>query len=116
MPWTMNEKPSLRRTLTSGGLPPRGIQPRASSTLFGLRPLVSRRPAPVLALDLRHCASRRLVHRDRAVAVLDAVAVEDLEPLLLPGTGDAEDCDGLAGVLPELEAGLDDPAGDDVHP
>src|SRR6185295_15457889 len=65
-------------------------------------------------LDLGHGAVGRLPHRDRAVAVLDPVALEDLEALLLPGAGDAEDRDRLAGVLAELEAGLDHAAGDDV--
>src|SRR5262249_32661349 len=51
---------------------------------------------------------------DRTVAVLDAVAVEDLEALVLPGARDAEDRDRLTRVLAELEAGLDHAAGDDV--
>src|SRR6185312_3255013 len=50
----------------------------------------------------------------RAVAVLDPVALEDLEALVLPRPWDAEDRDRLAGVLAELQAGLDDAAGDDV--
>src|SRR5215204_2602997 len=66
------------------------------------------------SLDLGDSASGRLPHRDRAVAVLDPVALEDLEALVLPGAGDAEDRDRLAGVLAELEAGLDHAAGDDV--
>src|SRR6187399_1759196 len=66
------------------------------------------------SLDLGYRPTGRLPHRDRAVAVLDPVALEDLEALVLPGTGDAEDRDRLAGVLAELEAGLDHAAGDDV--
>src|SRR4051794_1856787 len=68
------------------------------------------------SLDLGDGAARRLPHRDRAVAVLDPVALEDLEALVLPGAGDAEDRDRLAGVLAQLEAGLDHAAGDDVDP
>src|SRR6476661_5713986 len=67
-----------------------------------------------LSLDLRNGTARRLVQRDGAVAVLDPVLVEDLEALVLPGARDAEDRDGLAGVLAELEAGLDHAARDDV--
>ena len=52
----------------------------------------------------------------RAVAVLDAVLVEDLVALVLPGARDPEDRDRLGRVLAELEAGLDDAAGDDVDP
>src|SRR6476661_7242786 len=67
-----------------------------------------------LSLDLRNGTARRLVQRDRAVAVLDPVTLEDLEALVLPGARDAEDRDRLAGVLAELQASLDDAAGDDV--
>ena len=70
----------------------------------------------MMSLDLCHGAARRLPHRDRAVAVLDPVALEDLEALLLPGAGDAEDRDRLARVLAQLQAGLDHAAGDDVDP
>ena len=56
-----------------------------------------------------------LPQRHGAVAVLDPVLVEDLEALLLPGAGDAEDRDRLAGILVELQAGLDHAARDDVH-
>ncbi len=56
-----------------------------------------------------------LPQRNRAVAVLDPVAVEDFEALLLPRAGDAEDRDRLAGVAVELQAGLDHAARDDVH-
>ena len=66
------------------------------------------------ALDLGDRPAGGLPHRHRAVAVLDPVFVEDLEALLLPGARDAEDRDRLAGVLAELEAGLDHAAGDDV--
>src|SRR3954453_1682919 len=48
-----------------------------------------------LSLDLLDGAPRRLVHRDRAVGVLDAVLLEDLEALFLPRAGDAEDRDLL---------------------
>ena len=56
-----------------------------------------------------------LVQRDAAVGVVDAVLLEDLEALLLPGAGDAEDRDLLGRVVAELQAGLDHAAGDDVH-
>ena len=62
----------------------------------------------------RHCA-RGLVQRHGAVGVVDAVLLEDLEALLLPRAGDAEDRDLLRRVVAELEAGLDHAAGDDVH-
>jgi hypothetical protein len=38
-------------------------------------------------LDLLHGTPRRLVHRHRAVGVLDPVLLEDLEALLLPRPG-----------------------------
>src|SRR5262249_60594263 len=75
-----------------------------------------RRSSRGLSLNLRHGAPRGLPHRDRAIAVLAPVALEDAEALLLPGARDAEDRDRLAGVLAELEAGLDHAAGDDVDP
>ena len=53
--------------------------------------------------------------RHRAVGVVDAVALEDLEALVLPRPGDAEDRDLLGRVVAELEARLDHAAGDDVH-
>ena len=46
-----------------------------------------------------HRAPGRLVHRDGAVGVLDAVLLEDLEALLLPGARDAEDRDLLGRVV-----------------
>src|SRR3954451_17805238 len=76
------------------------------------------RPGAVAAAaspDLLHGALGRLVHRHAAVEVLDAVLLEDLEALLLPGARDAEDGDLLGRVVPQLEAGLDHAAGDDVH-
>ncbi len=66
-------------------------------------------------MDLGDRAPGGLPQRHRAVAVLDPVLVEDLEALLLPGAGDAEDRDRLAGVPVELQAGLDHAARDDVH-
>src|SRR5262249_6428407 len=74
-----------------------------------------RRSSRGLSLNLRHGAPRGLPHRDRAIAVLAPVALEDAEALLLPGARDAEDRNRLAGVLAELQAGLDHAAGDDVH-
>ena len=59
-------------------------------------------------------APRRLVQRDAAVGVGDAVALEDLEALFLPGAGDAEDGDLLRRVIAELDARLDHAARDDV--
>ena len=56
-----------------------------------------------------------LPHGDGAVAVLDPVAPEDLLALL-PGSGDAEDGDRVGRVSVELQAGLDDASGHDVHP
>src|SRR4051812_32591972 len=93
---------------TSAGLP----APRPENEL-GFRPRENGRVSPALPLDLRHRPPGRFVHRDRAVAVLDSVAVEDLEALLLPGARDAEDRDRLGRVLAQLEAGLDHAAGDD---
>ena len=46
-----------------------------------------------------HGAPRRLVHRHGAVGVLDAVLLEDLEALFLPGARDAEDRDLLGRVV-----------------
>ena len=66
-------------------------------------------------LDLLDRAAGGLVERHAAVGVVDAVALEDLEALLLPGAGDAEDRDLLGRVVAELQAGFDDAAGDDVH-
>src|SRR5215212_533160 len=68
-----------------------------------------------LASNLLHSPARRLVHRDRPVAVLDAVLLEDPEALVLPGAGDPEDRDLLGRVVAEFDAGLDDSARDDVH-
>src|SRR5881275_2666572 len=65
--------------------------------------------------DLLHGASRGLVERDAAVGVLHAVALEDLEALLLPGARYAEDRDLLGRVVAELDTRLDHPASDDVH-
>ena len=50
------------------------------------------------SLDPLDGAARGLVERHRAVGVVDAVALEDLEALLLPGAGDAEDRDLLGRV------------------
>src|SRR5437867_1736550 len=69
-----------------------------------------RRRAPFDPLD---GAAGGLVQRHRAVRVLDAVALEDLEALLLPRTGDAEDRDLLRRVEPQLQAGFDHAARDD---
>ena len=55
------------------------------------------------------------MQRDASIRVLDAVLLEDLEPLFLPGARDPEDRDLLRGVVPELDARLDHAAGDDVH-
>src|SRR5437868_262235 len=74
-------------------------------------------------LHLRHGAARGLVHRHAAVAVLDAVVLEDLEPLGLPRAGNAEDSDLLRRVETGFDDALDDAArhdvdagvGDDVH-
>src|SRR5271166_5715920 len=94
-----------------------------------IRMLMARRPScaagPALGgprarsrrhpLDLLDRAAGGFVERDAAVGVLHAVALEDLEALLLPGAGDAEDRDLLGGVVAELQAGLDHAARDDVH-
>src|SRR3954470_5808604 len=100
MPWTMNVVSSLTRMLI--GLPPRGIQPRVLRLTRGLRPRQT------------NGELRGFVHRGGPVGVAHAVALEDLEALLLPGAGDAEDRDLLRRVHVELEAGLDDAARDDV--
>jgi len=57
-----------------------------------------------------------LVEGDRSVGVGDAIALEDLEALFLPGSGDAEDGDLLGRVISQLQAGLDHAAGHDVDP
>src|SRR5688500_8165408 len=95
MPWTMKVVFWSIRMLMSG--------------LVGRLPVAVRR-----ALDLLDCAARSFVHRHRAVAVLDAVLLQDLEALVLPGAGDAEDRDLLRRVETQLETSLHDPAGDDV--
>ena len=59
-------------------------------------------------------APRRLVEGDAAIRVGHAVALEDLEALLLPGAGDAEDGDLLGRVVAQLDARLDHAARDDV--
>ncbi len=51
------------------------------------------------SLDLLDRPAGGLVQRHGAVGVLDAVALEDLEALLLPGAGDAEDRDRLGRVI-----------------
>src|SRR5438270_477557 len=61
-------------------------------------------------------APRCLEHRHRAVAVLDAILAEDLEAVVLPGAGDAEDRDRVGRVASRLDAALDDAAGHDVDP
>src|SRR6476469_11032700 len=104
MPWTMKVVSLLSRMLID----------RLLGTLFRI-PKQSRQSCRC-SLDRGDGAAGRLPHRDRAVAVLDPVALEDLEALVLPGAGDAEDRDRLARVLAELEAGLDHAAGDDVDP
>src|SRR2546423_632686 len=58
---------------------------------------------------------RGLVHRHAAVAVLDAVLLEDLEALLLPRARDAEDRHLLGRVVAQVEARPDHAAGHDVH-
>src|SRR5690606_39051681 len=65
-------------------------------------------------LHLGDGAAGRLVHRDRAVAVVDAVLAEDLEAFLLPRARDAEDRDHLLGVLAGPDAALDHAARHDV--
>ena len=58
---------------------------------------------------------RRLGHRHRAVGVLDAVLLEDLEAFFFPRAGDAEDGDLLGRVVARLSIdALDDAARDDV--
>src|SRR5437588_451139 len=69
-----------------------------------------------LSLDPLHGPPGRLVQRDGAVGIVDPVTLQDLEALFLPGSGDAEDCDLLGRVVPELQARLDHPPGHDVNP
>src|SRR4051794_37522430 len=95
MPWTMKVVSLERRMLIA--------RLQATYASYGRKTRQSRRGP----LDLRNRSTGGLPHRDRAVAVLDPVALEDLEALLLPGAGDAEDRDRLAGVLAQLETGLD---------
>src|SRR5437763_5809930 len=68
------------------------------------------------ALDALDRSPGGLVQRHRPVSVGDAVLLEDLEALLLPGARDAEDGDLLGRVVAQLEAGLDHAPSDDVHP
>src|SRR4051812_19978129 len=103
MPWTMKVVSLLRRMLI-------GRSPMARYSAYGR----GKRQSCGLSLDLGDGAAGRFPERDGTVAGLDPVALEDLEALVLPGAGDAEDRDRLAGLLAELEAGLDDAAGDDV--
>src|SRR4051812_39740341 len=105
MPWTMKVVSLLRRMLI-------GRSPMARYSAYGR----GKRQSCGLSLDLGDGAAGRFPERDGTVAGLDPVALEDLEALVLPGAGDAEDRDRLAGVLAELEAGLDHAAGDDVDP
>src|SRR5262249_25533239 len=53
-----------------------------------------------LRLHLGDRLARRLVHRDGAVAVLDAVLAQDLEAVVLPRAGNAEDGDRIGGTAP----------------
>src|ERR1044072_5105881 len=108
MPWTMKVVFLLRRMLMRSPLARVKIAADSNNRKS------PRRFSRGLALDLGDGATGRLPHRDRAVAVLDPVAIEDLEDLVLPGAGDAEDRDRLARVLAQLEAGLDRAAGDAV--
>src|SRR3954453_24009159 len=108
MPWTMKVVSALRRMLT--GSPPRGIQPRVLMGSVGLRPPLNGRASR--SVHGRPCG---YVEGDRPIGIGHAVAVEDLEPLLLPGAGDPEDGDLLGRVEAELNAGLDPSAGDDVN-
>src|SRR3989304_5512681 len=66
------------------------------------------------SLHLRDRAAGALVQGAAAVAVLDAPALQDLEPLVLPGARDAEDRDGLARLAAGLEAALHHAARPDV--
>src|SRR5262249_40121507 len=54
------------------------------------------------------------VHGDGPVAVLDPVLAQDLESVVLPRAGDAEDGDRVGGLASRLHAALDHAAGDDV--
>ncbi len=53
-------------------------------------------------LHLRDGAAGGFVHRDAAIAVVDAVLREDLEAFVLPGAGDAEDRDHVGRLLARL--------------
>src|SRR5215467_8027763 len=84
-------------------------------TVVSLWMRIDIRRAPSTA-HLGHRAARGLVHRHRAIAVLDAVLAEDLEAVVLPRPRDAEDGDRVGGVAPRLDAALDHPARHDVDP
>src|SRR6266511_3482120 len=62
-----------------------------------------------VSLHLRHSPASGLPKGNPAVAVLHPIAIKDLEALLLPGSGDAEDRDRLRGIPVELQARLDHP-------
>src|SRR6476660_870826 len=109
MPWTMKVVSLLSRMLIGHSHP---TLTHLECGECRMRLFVA--PSCRCSLDLGDGAAGRLPERDRAVAGLDPVALEDLEALVLPGAGDAEDRDRLARVLAELETGLDHAAGDDV--
>src|SRR2546423_990930 len=109
MPWTMKVVFSSTRIDMA--------QTAAASITMDIRswPPRSRWTSDRGPLDALDGPPSGLVQGDRPVGVGDAIMLEDLEALLLPGSGDAEDGDLLGRVVAELQTGLDDSAGHDVH-
>src|SRR3984957_18007410 len=124
MPWTMKVvSASIRMLISKWGLC-FWDRPRVRASRRGRRRGTSCPAAKPLgpnlgscgdSLDLLDRSARGLVERDGTVGIVDAVLLEDLEALLLPGARDPEDRDLLGGVHVQLQAGLDHAAGDDVH-
>src|SRR6185312_143741 len=101
MPWTMNVVSESMRMLIS--------------CLLGIGAPFGWRASCRYSLDLLDRSARGLVERDGAVCGVDAVLLEDLEALLLPGAWDPEDGDLLGGVHAQLQARLDHATRDDVN-
>src|SRR5438552_6913364 len=113
MPWTMKVvSASIRMDM---GTP---VLARVYPSLYTAceRPLATTLPTSQRhPLNLLDGPPGGLIQRDRAVGIVHAVLLEDLEALLLPGAGDAEDRDLLGRVVPELQTGFDNPPRHDIH-
>src|SRR5258708_24585207 len=89
---------------------PQEQKPSSSSSSSSSSSCPSRRHS----FDLLDGAAGGLVEGHRAVRVLDAVTIEDLEALLLPGAGGAEDRNLLGGGGAPFAARFYHPPGDAV--